>query len=91
MIHASEPGVGVVITDIDSSKSEVECPECHNTIELDWNHEDGDSCGGDCGGCGCCGHDEDDSEDNEEQNEDEDARRKGRVARRAGAEAVRAV
>ena len=46
-------------------KEEVECPECHNIIELDWNHEE--ECGGNCGCCGeQCSHEE------EESTEDED-------------------
>ena len=32
---------------------EIICPECSNTIELDWGEDDG--C--DCGGCHGCGHD----------------------------------
>lgn len=37
------------IADINSDIStEVECPECHNVIELDWNEDD---CGHECSGC----------------------------------------
>ena len=32
---------------------EIVCPECSNTIELDWGEDD--ECG--CGGCHGCGHD----------------------------------
>ena len=54
------------VTDIDSNKKEVECPECHNLIELDWNEEEHDhDCSGHCGSCGGCEHDEDE-EDNED-------------------------
>ena len=52
------------IIDLDENRTEVECPECNNIIELDW---DGDvdegehGCSGSCGGChGCGGNDEDD-------------------------------
>ncbi len=41
--------------DIDLSgklQNEVECPECNNIIELDWNQDDG--CSGSCGSCGGC-------------------------------------
>ena len=40
------------VTDINSEmNAEVECPECHNIIELDWNQED------DCYACeGNCSH-----------------------------------
>jgi len=41
------------VTDINSDiNTEVECPECHNIIELDWNGED-DECEH---GCSHCGH-----------------------------------
>lgn len=38
-----------------ADKEEINCPECKNTIELDWGNE----CGcGDCGDdCDCCGGD----------------------------------
>lgn len=40
-------------TDIeDESKEEIQCPECHNTIELDWNLEE--EIGGCSGGCSHC-------------------------------------
>lgn len=39
-------------TEISSEIStDVECPECHNTIELDWNGED-EECEHDCSMCG---------------------------------------
>ena len=41
--------------DSEEKKSEVECPECKNVIEIDW---DGDTFEDDCSGnCACCGHD----------------------------------
>lgn len=58
------------ISDFSSEiKKEVECPECHNIIELDWNDEEEHSCGGHC--CDCdseCGfeHDEEDDEDEDD-------------------------
>lgn len=70
------------LTDMDSSKKEVECPECHNIIELDWNGEE-QECARHCGSCDGCGHDEefgeedeenftDNKENSEEQNDNED-------------------
>ncbi len=50
----------------DESKEEVECPECHNTIELDWNDEDDVfTCQGSCSHCGenCFENDEIDEDD----------------------------
>lgn len=32
--------------------TEVECPECHNMIELDWNGDDEEECAHNCSGCG---------------------------------------
>lgn len=51
----------------DELKEEIECPECHNKIELDWDGEDDDCCSGGC--CGCGHHDECDS-DEEDSNTD---------------------
>lgn len=53
------------IIDVDENKTEVECPECNNVIELDWtgNVDDElehDGCNGSCHGCHGCGEDEDD-------------------------------
>lgn len=45
--------------DVDEELSEeVECPKCHNKIELDWN--DDDNCSGNCDGCAGCSSDNDD-------------------------------
>ena len=62
----------------DELKEEIECPECHNIIELDW--DDGEE--GCDGCCSSCGHHDtefdedtefDDDEDySEEQNNDDD-------------------
>lgn len=54
------------VSDIDSKLKEVECPECHNIIELDWNQEDEHDCAGHCGSCGGCGHEEEEVEDDNE-------------------------
>ena len=52
------------IIDMDENKTEVECPECKNTIELDWSgdvDDEPDGCSGSCHGChGCDDEDEDD-------------------------------
>ncbi len=66
------------VSDIGSDIKEVECPECHNTIELDWNQEGEDECGGHCGSCGGCEHEEEVEEievvtdEIEEDNEEDD-------------------
>ena len=59
------------LTDINSGKKEVECPECHNVIELDWNEEEHE-CGGHCGSCGGCGTEEDEEDYEENAKNDED-------------------
>lgn len=51
--------------DVDEENSEVECPECKNTIELDWGGNIDDEfnapgCSGNCGGCHGCGYSDDD-------------------------------
>ena len=54
------------VIDLDENKSEIECPECKNMIELDWtgNIDDEQSgCGGSCHGCHGCGE-EDEEDDN---------------------------
>ena len=48
-----------------SVKEEIECPECHNIIELDWNNAD-EGCNGHCS---CC--EEECSEENEEEQQEE--------------------
>lgn len=43
------------VTDINSElNTEVECPECHNLIELDWNGDEDEECEHNCS---CCEHD----------------------------------
>lgn len=60
------------IIDLDENKTEIECPECQNIIELDWtgdideeNQKQGEQhgCNGSCHGCSGC--DEDDDEDDD--------------------------
>lgn len=52
------------VIDADIDKSEIECPECKNAIELDWSGdlEEKEGCSGHCHGCGGC----------EESDEDDD-------------------
>lgn len=61
------------VADIESElKEEVECPECHNIIELDWSEDEDSVCSG-C--CSECEHYEDefgDIENKKEQNNDDD-------------------
>ena len=52
--------------DVDENKTEVECPECKNMIELDWsggeeegNTDDQNDCNGNCHGCSGCDEDDD--------------------------------
>ncbi len=50
------------IIDIDENKTEIECPECQNIIELDWSGDvDGEDkgCSGNCHGCHDCDEDDD--------------------------------
>ena len=52
---------------------EIECPECHNIIELDWTGdiEDEEACSEDCHSCGGCHHGEDLDDLEEDLDEDE--------------------
>lgn len=56
------------IIDVDENKTEIECPECQNVIELDWSgdvdneEESHQQCLGNCHGCHDC----------EEESEEED-------------------
>lgn len=51
------------IIDVDENKTEVECPECQNIIELDWSggeaEEENKGCSGNCHGCYGCDEDDD--------------------------------
>ena len=62
------------VIDMDDEKTEVECPECHNIIELDWSGDPEDDhiegCNGGCSSCHGCGP-VDDLEDDDEENPDE--------------------
>ena len=54
------------VIDLDENKSEIECPECKNMIELDWtgNIDDEQSgCGGSCHGCHGCGEEDEEDDD----------------------------
>lgn len=35
----------------DEKKETIQCPECHNTIELDWNQDEYEECTGSCSSC----------------------------------------
>ena len=57
------------IADVDENKTEIECPDCKNMIELDWSgdtEDDMDSCSGNCSGCSGC------DEEDPEQDDDDD-------------------
>ena len=62
------------VVDVDEEdRTEIECPECGNTIELDWTGDVDEhlGCNGDC--CSCDGCEEDDDEiDEDEIDEDDD-------------------
>ncbi len=52
------------IIDVDENKTEIECPECQNIIELDWSGDIEDQnnnqgCTGNCHGCHDCDEDDD--------------------------------
>ncbi len=57
------------IIDVDENRTEIECPECQNIIELDWSGDiDGESeenngCSGECHGCHGCEEDKDEDDD----------------------------
>ena len=52
------------IIDMDEEKTEIECPECKNIIELDWSGDlNEDECTGDCAGCSGCDIQKNDEED----------------------------
>ena len=55
------------VSDIDLEETtEIQCPECENMIELDWN-EDEEDCTGNCHSChGCMNQDESIEEDDDE-------------------------
>ena len=58
----------------DELREEIECPECHNIIELDWDGDDDDGCTGFCSSCGHhdgCNSDEPKEDDDKENNDDD--------------------
>ena len=59
------------IADVDSEiNEEIECPECHNVIELDWNE---DECTQGCSHCkSSCLREEEEEYNNKEDNENSD-------------------
>ena len=49
-------------------KEQVECPECHNIIELDWNNHEEHDCSGHCSCCESeCGQEEEEDEEPEQE------------------------
>lgn len=55
--------------DPNETRDEVECPECKNLIEIDWDGECiDDGCNGHCAGCGngCTDNDIDDDDSDED-------------------------
>lgn len=57
------------IADVDENKTEIECPECKNMIELDWSgdtEDDMDSCSGNCSGCSGCDEEDPEQDDNDD-------------------------
>ena len=54
------------VIDLDENKSEIECPECKNMIELDWTgiiDDEQSGCGGSCHGCHGCGEEDEEDDD----------------------------
>ena len=54
------------VIDTSEDKTEIECPECKNIIELDWSgnlDDEDDGCSGHCCGCSGCGDDTSDEDD----------------------------
>lgn len=59
------------VSDIDLEETtEIQCPECKNMIELDWNEEE-EECTGSCHGCNGCMREAFDGDDDDNE-EDED-------------------
>lgn len=58
-------------TEANENKKEVQCPECENLIELDWDGlEEEGYCGGSCSHCHGCEDDDCDDDDEDEQDDD---------------------
>lgn len=54
------------IIDVDENKTEVECPNCENIIELDWSGDpdaEDQNCNGSCHGCHGCDNQSDEDDD----------------------------
>lgn len=52
------------VAELDDVKDEVQCPECKNIIELDWEHScEDDGCTGECSCCSGCDEDEEDEDE----------------------------
>ncbi len=54
------------IIDVDENKTEVECPNCENIIELDWSGDpdaEEQNCNGSCHGCHGCDDQSDEDDD----------------------------
>ena len=63
------------VIDLDENKTEIECPECNNMIELDWTgdlEEEQEHCQGSCHSCSGCGNDDQNIKENEEQYYDDE-------------------
>ena len=56
------------VIDVDENKTEIECPECNNIIELDWSGEldDDHECSGGCSSCHGCDNDDEDTDDDDD-------------------------
>ena len=59
------------VADVESElKEEVECPECHNIIELDWSEDENSGCSGYCSECEH--YDEEFGEEDKNNNDEDD-------------------
>ena len=62
------------VIDVDENKTEIECPECNNIIELDWSgdlDDDHHGCSGSCSSCHGCGDDEEEDDEFEDDEDDD--------------------
>ena len=60
------------LIDDDENKKEVQCPNCKNIIDLEWNGEVEDNyqdCSGNCSSCGGCDIELDDEDDDDEDDD----------------------
>lgn len=62
------------LIDVDDNKTEIQCPECNNIIELDWtgdlDDEEDDNSHSQCEGCSGCNPENQDEDKNEEEDDD---------------------